>query len=168
MNNIILIGFMGAGKTTLGSLLAQRLGVRFLDTDQYIEAQQKRTISSMFEQEGEAYFRRLETELLQTLADSGQPAVISVGGGLPVQRVNHALLRRLGTAVYLKAEEGTLVERLQNSKNRPLLQGDSLEERIAKLMAERESVYEEIADYIIHTDNKTLAEVLEEAACIFE
>ena len=84
MNNRILIGFMGAGKTTLGSLLAKRLRMRFIDTDQYIEAQQERTISNIFEQEGEAFFRKLETKLLQALAEDARPAVISVGGGLPV------------------------------------------------------------------------------------
>lgn len=160
MSNIILIGFMGAGKTTAGLRLAKELGVSLIDTDQRIEEEQQRSINDIFAAEGEAYFRGLETQQLKKLMQQEQ-AVISVGGGLPVQRVNHPLLKQLGQTIYLKAQKETLVKRLQGSTPRPLLKGGQLEEKIASLMEAREAVYEEVADIIVETDDKNLNEVVE-------
>lgn len=159
--NIVLIGFMGAGKTTLGEVLAKKLRVPFVDTDQLIEQEQQRAISCIFEEEGEAAFRKMETETLRKLSD-GKKCVISVGGGLPVQPQNHELLKQLGITVYLKAQKETLVKRLQGDTTRPLLQGGDLLEKIETLMNQREDVYEQVADLILQTDNKQLEEVLEE------
>lgn len=160
MSNIILIGFMGAGKTTVGKRLSSELGLVLIDTDQRIEEEQQRSISDIFAAEGEAYFRQLETQQLKKLIQEEQ-AVISVGGGLPVQSVNQPLLKQLGRTIYLKARKETLVKRLQGSTTRPLLQGGRLEEKIASLMEAREAVYEKVADVILETDDKTLNEVAE-------
>lgn len=160
MPNIILIGFMGAGKTTLGIGLAKELNLPFTDTDQLIEKEQKRAISDIFANEGEAYFRGLETQQLKKLIETAA-GVISVGGGLPVQEVNHPLLKALGTTIYLKAKKETLVKRLRGSTGRPLLQGGSLEEKISGLMQAREAIYEQVADITIETDGRTPEEVIE-------
>ena len=160
MENIILIGFMGAGKTTLGRRLAKQLGVAFVDTDARIEQEQGRRISDIFAREGEAFFRGLETELLGRLLGQEKMRVISVGGGLPVQEQNHELLRKLGKTVYLKAEKETLLGRLTGDTERPLLQGGDLERKITQLMAAREDIYERVADVTLPTDHMGLFETL--------
>lgn len=154
MKNIILIGFMGAGKTTIGQRLAKRLQMDFLDTDQQIEKEQHCTINQIFRDKGEAQFRQMETKLLSQLLGC-ENTVISVGGGLPVQTENHDLLKKLGISVYLKASKETLIERLKGSTSRPLLQGGELEHKITDLMEKRESIYEKVADSIIRTDQKS-------------
>lgn len=159
MTNIILIGFMGAGKTTLGRRLADRLNLSFVDTDIRIEEEQGRTISDMFAKEGEVYFRELETKQIEKLLKEAKGRVVSVGGGLPVQEVNYPLLKKLGTTIYLKASKGTLLNRLQGDTSRPLLRGGELEQKIESLMSAREAIYEEVADVIVETDGKTLEEV---------
>ena len=161
MDKIILIGFMGAGKTTLGRILAKRLGISFVDTDERIVREQKRAVSDIFAKEGESYFRELETEQLKELLGLEERMVISVGGGLPVQPQNHELLRELGTTIYLKAGIETLVKRLSRDTKRPLLQGGSVEEKIAGLMREREPVYEKVADKIVQTDGKSVDEAVD-------
>lgn len=166
MANIILIGFMGAGKTTLGIKLAKRLQVPFVDTDQRIEQEQQRPISDIFAKEGEAFFRNLETQQLDVLWEEVKDSVISVGGGLPVQPVNYPLLKKIGTTVYLKASKETLVERLEGDSTRPLLQGGQLEQKIADLMAAREPIYERVADVVVETDGKTIEDVMEEITAL--
>ena len=123
MNQIILIGFMGAGKTTIGKALAKSLNREFADTDERIEADTGRKIPDIFEKEGEPYFRRLETETLQKLEKEGIPRVIAVGGGLPMQPENGPILNRMGTVVFLEADTDTLEARLRGDTSRPKLQG---------------------------------------------
>lgn len=163
MKNIILIGFMGAGKTTIGQEFAKKFEMEFLDTDEQIEKEQNCTIRELFSEKGEAYFRCLETELLGRLADC-ENTVVSVGGGLPIQEENHVLLRELGTSVYLKAARKTLVDRLQGDTSRPLLQGGELEHKITDLMQKRETIYERVADKIIVTDQKSPEQIISELA----
>lgn len=161
MKNIILIGFMGAGKTTIGQKLARRLQMDFVDTDQQIEKEQHCTVSKIFRDKGEVQFRRMETELLSRLLDC-ENTVISVGGGLPVQTENHEYLKKLGITVYLKAAKETLIERLKGGTGRPLLQGGELEHKITDLMKKRESIYESVADTILKTDQKTPGQIVDE------
>lgn len=159
MNNIILIGFMGSGKSSLGRYLAGK-GYRLIDTDGYIEDKLGRAVSDIFGVEGEEYFRELETKTLrELLADGVQDCVIAAGGGLPIREVNRGLLRRLGTVVYLRAKPATLEFRLSGDKSRPLLKGGALRERIDGLMKERKDLYEDAADIIIDTDGFTFEEL---------
>ncbi len=164
MSNIILIGFMGSGKTTFGKWLAGSWNMGFCDTDELIEAKEDRTINDIFSKKGEEYFRDLETEMIKALIDERvdrvpqnmgltESAVISVGGGLPVRPVNRELMHRLGICVYLRTSKEELVRRLQSDTTRPLLAGGRLEEKISSLMAARRDIYESVADLILDTDN---------------
>lgn len=162
MNHIILIGFMGAGKTSIGKKLAKSAGLQFADTDELIEEQSGRSISDIFAEDGEEYFRNLETEMLEQLLEKQERMVIAVGGGLPVREKNRKLLKQLGTAVYLKADVETLVNRLQGDTSRPKLQGGDLRGKIVSLMEARESLYKDAAAIEYSTDGKTLDKVVEE------
>ncbi|EET58237.1 shikimate kinase [Marvinbryantia formatexigens DSM 14469] len=162
MNHIILIGFMGAGKTSVGQALARDMQLTFADTDERIEAQQKKKINDIFAQYGEAYFRDLETDMLHQLQTEEQRLVISVGGGLPVRRENRELLRKLGTVVYLQAQVETLVGRLRGDTTRPKLAGGDLREKIETLMQQREAFYLEAAQLLVATDKKSVKNIIKE------
>lgn len=163
MKNIILIGFMGCGKTSVGKRLAEALDMEFLDTDELIEEDKQKTISAIFEDEGEAAFRNMETECIKKLLKrEGLPFVLSVGGGLPVREENRKLLSQIGHVVYLKVSPETVYKRLRNDKTRPLLQGVNPRGRIVDLMNARKSYYENGADSIIEVDDKDFVNVIAE------
>ena len=147
--NLIMIGFMGVGKTTIGRKLAQRLGYHFLDMDDQIENEQQCSISEIFDQRGEAYFRHLETELLLKLS-SVQNTVIATGGGVVTREGNFDLMKKFGTVIYLKTSVEDIIERVKRSYHRPLLQIENPEEKIHALLDERTPLYEQ-ADQIIET-----------------
>ena len=138
--NIILIGFMGAGKTTVGRKLANRLGYFFLDTDQQIEKQQGCTIEEIFRYAGEATFRDLETKLLENL-QSIRNTILSTGGGMFIRSKNQKLLKGIGKTVYLQVDTGTLEQRLQCDLNRPLLQQPNWQENVNQMLQHREPIY---------------------------
>ena len=154
--NIVLVGFMGTGKSTVGKILAKRLRRVWVDVDKRIEEAQKRKIAEIFESEGEAYFRRLEKEMIQTVA-SGQGLVITTGGGAVVDPANRAALKKNGFLITLSATPETIFRRVRRSGHRPLLKGDLLTE-IRRLLAEREPFYRE-SDGTFPTDGKTAAQV---------
>lgn len=158
MNNIILIGFMGSGKTTLGNFIADRSDMDFIDTDVLIEEQQGRSIKEIFASEGEEFFRDLETETLRNLKGR-QNTIISVGGGLPIREINRQLMSDVGIVIYLRATKETLVKRLGTDKKRPLLAGGKLEERIDSLMAERKDIYMAAADFVVDTDDRNFESI---------
>ncbi len=160
MNHIILIGFMGAGKTSVGKRLARHRGIGFTDTDDRIVESQKMPVSQIFADFGEPHFRRLETETLEELLQEKEQLVISVGGGLPMTPANQPLLQKLGTVVYLQAGVDTLMKRLRKDTTRPLLQGGDLRKKITDLMQAREATYEKVSDLKINTDGKGLAEIV--------
>lgn len=162
MSNIILIGFMGSGKTTVGVRLSYHMRRTLIDTDKEIEKQQDMEISRIFAEKGEAYFRALETELLKKMIGSEHDRIISTGGGLPVKPENRALLRRLGTVVYLKPSPETVYKRLKGDTKRPLLQCPDPLARIRELMAERAEVYADAADITVDVDDKTFEEIIKE------
>lgn len=155
MNNIVLIGFMGCGKTTFGKWIAKHRGMDFIDTDDYIESVQKRSINEIFADRGEEYFRDLETQTIKKLAESVNNSVISVGGGLPVRECNRALLKKLGKVVFLDTSIDELEKRLSNDTRRPLLAGGKVRDKIEALMRARKDIYESTADCIITTDNQS-------------
>lgn len=160
--HIILIGFMGAGKTTVGRRLAALLGRELLDTDQQIERQAGMTINRIFETEGEASFRRRETEALRRLADRKAPAVISAGGGLPLREENREILKTLGLTVYLRVRPETVLQRLEGDHTRPLLAGEHPEETVRRLLEERGGIYAMAASLTADTDGKSPEAIAEE------
>ena len=154
--NIILTGFMGSGKTTLGKWISKHTGRTFIDTDKEIEFKAGCTVSEIFREQGEAAFRQMETEYLKELAASGKKnLVISVGGGTVLREENRKLLSSLGTVVYLKASVDELANRLRYDERRPLLQGKTGDERrqlIEDMLKDREEAYSSAAHFIITTD----------------
>lgn len=160
--NIILIGFMGSGKSTMGVMLSYKQRKPFLDTDKLIEKQEKRSIADIFAAEGEEYFRRLETELLKKMLGENSGHIISVGGGTPLREENRKLLHQLGRVIYLRVSAETVYRRLKGDDTRPLLRGDDPMGKIRTLLAERESLYEDAADAVVAGDGKEPKEVLKE------
>jgi hypothetical protein len=159
--NIILIGYMGCGKSTLSRLLAQDHNRHLIDTDSFIETREGMSISELFEQKGERYFRDLETTVLEELLESTYNTVIATGGGLPLRDANAELLKRLGTVVYLKASADTIYERVKDETNRPLLNVPNPREKIEKMLAQRNPIYEQVADYTVEVDNLTVGQTLQ-------
>lgn len=164
MKHIILIGFMGSGKSTVGYRLSYKLKRCFLDTDKMIERKEGMRITEIFAAKGEGYFRERETACLEGLFRELGSRIISVGGGTPIKEENRVLLRRLGTVIYLKASANTLYERVKKDTSRPLLQCDDPKQRITELLSEREAVYESIADLVICVDGKEIQEVVQKIA----
>lgn len=167
-DNIVLIGFMGSGKSTTGINLSYRLQCVLTDTDKVIEKKEGRSISEIFAAEGEEYFREKETELLKKLREERTRQIFSVGGGTPLRAENRKLLRELGTVVYLKVSPKTVCERLKGDTTRPLLQGENPMEKIRTLLDEREELYREAADIIVETDGKKPAQITEEIAALLK
>ena len=159
-NNLILIGFMGSGKTSVGIKLSYRLRMPVEDTDKLIERQEGRSISDIFASDGEAYFRRRETQLLQELRQKKQRMIFSTGGGTPVREENREALKRLGTVIYLRIRPETVYARLKGDTTRPLLQCEDPLRRIRELMEERREAYEACADLIVDVDEMDMEAVL--------
>lgn len=145
MKNIVLIGMMGCGKSTVGALLAQRLGRELVDTDQYIEAALGRSISSIFAQEGEAFFRDWELGAAEELAKR-QNLIIACGGGLPTRPDAIASLKYSGTVFWLRRDPGETYDALDTAQ-RPLAQQGRAD--FLARFAQREPIYRQWADYII-------------------
>ncbi len=144
--NVYLIGMMGAGKTTVGELLAQKLEYRFLDTDQLIETVTNQSISDLFAQMGEEAFRNLETSVLNQ-ASAYIRTVVSTGGGIILRSGNWSYLQN-GMVIYLDVPIELLVKRLTDDRTRPLLQNNDLTTKLTQLDQERKSLYHQ-ADIII-------------------
>lgn len=162
MGRIILIGFMGCGKSTIGIKLSYRLRCPITDTDKLIEKEEGRSVSEIFEKDGEEYFRNMETACIKKLKGAEHDLIISVGGGLPLREENRRLLKELGTVIYLRAKADTIYERLKNDNSRPLLQCDNPMEKIRTLMEGRRFAYENAADIIVDVDNKGFEDILGE------
>ncbi len=154
MNKVFLIGYMGAGKTTLGKLFAEELGVEFIDLDHFIEARHQKTINQLFEEFGEDGFRRIESTMLKEVG-SFENVIISVGGGTPCFFDNMDFMNEVGETVYLKASAGILTQRLNPCKEkRPLIKDKTeaeLLEFIDSSLQKREPFYSK-ASYIFETE----------------
>ena len=146
--NIFLVGLMGAGKTTIGKLLAKRLKKTFIDTDHEIEHRTGVRIPLIFELEGEVGFRERETALILELTQR-QDIVLATGGGAIMRKENRDALVQNGTVVYLNAKIEDLWQRTQHDKNRPLLQTQDPKARLTELFIQRDPLYREIADMIV-------------------
>lgn len=158
--NLILVGFMGTGKTVTGKVLAERLGRAFVDMDGVIEAREGRSIPRIFSESGEPHFRELERALVQELA-AQQNLVIAPGGGIVLNPDNIRDFSATGRVICLRASPEWILKRVGHDTNRPLLQTDDKLGRIRELLAKRQALYDAIP-LQIDTDGKTPAEVADE------
>ena len=151
-NNIVLIGFMGCGKSTIGRELRRLLGYPLVDMDAVIEERAAKSITRIFEEDGEAAFRDLESRLLSDLAGTEHHAqIIATGGGVVVRPENRVALQQLGYVVWLCAPPAVILSRTRNSQERPLLHADDPATRIATLLTEREPWYRQSAHLTVET-----------------
>lgn len=156
---------MGSGKTSVGKALSQTLSIPVLDTDQLIIGREGMSINEIFAGKGQEYFRQIETEVIKQLQEREGRYILSVGGGLPLREENRPLLRKLGKVIYLKTGIPTLCGRLAKDTERPLLRGEgTLEEKITRILTEREPKYEDAADAVVVTDGLNVQEVAEKIA----
>ena len=148
--NIFLVGMMGAGKTTVGRILARRLKLRFFDSDHEIERRCGVKIPVIFEIEGESGFRSREAQAIDELA-ANQGIVLATGGGVVLDPGNRGRLAAAGTVVYLRARPEDLYDRVRHDRNRPMLAAPDLLERLRALHAQRDPLYSAIADVVVDT-----------------
>lgn len=159
--NIFLIGFMGAGKSTISDYLKNALAMDVVEMDQCIVERQGMSISDIFETYGEEYFRELETNLLIEM-QSRSNVVVSCGGGVPMRERNVAEMKKNGRVVLLTAKPETILERVKDNHDRPLLENNKNVSFIADLLEKRRAKYEAAADIVIQTDGKSELEICEE------
>lgn len=159
--NIVLIGFMGAGKSTISSYLSTLFAMDVVEMDEVITRREGMSISDIFEIHGEQYFRDAETKLLIEM-QSRTNVVISCGGGTPLRECNVAEMKKNGRVVLLTAQPETIYERVKDAHNRPLIENNKNVDFIADLMEKRREKYEAAADIVITTDGKSTLEICEE------
>ncbi len=157
---IILIGFMGSGKSSVGRSLAQKTKWPRYDTDEMIEAAAGLSIAEIFSERGEEYFRGMETDVLKRLAT--QSAIVVTGGGVVLRNENLLMLRRLGTIVYLKSDEEIMFERVSQSENRPLLRTENPRASFHELLRIRTPIYDSVADIVVDTSALSPTEIADQ------
>ncbi|WP_456461926.1 shikimate kinase [Lutibacter sp.] len=162
---IVLLGYMASGKSAVGSILANKLKIQFIDLDDYITEKEQLSIATIFEKKGEIYFRKIEGEYLLELLNLKNDCVISVGGGTPCYGTNMKLIETNSISFYLKASIQTIFERLQSNKSqRPLVASidkENLKEYIAKHLFERVAFYQK-AKHAVLVDKKNIFEIVNE------
>jgi shikimate kinase len=161
MENIFLIGFMGAGKSTIARELQKRLNMNLVEMDARIVEEQGMSINDIFAQYGEAHFRDIESQLILTIGDEGN-TVVSCGGGVVLRPQNTEYMKKSGKVVYLKTSPETIFERVRYSTDRPILNGNMNVEYIAGLLEKRRPLYEGAADITVVTDNRSCEEISSE------
>jgi len=166
MRNIILTGFMGTGKSTLGKHLAARMGYRFRDLDEMIVVHENMSVNEIFKQKGEPYFRALETSLIRCISED-QGIVLSTGGGAVISPENRSMLRKMGMVVNLCASPAALLERLSGENERPLLRGGKDTATVVRMLQERETCYAD-ADIRIDTTDKKMEDIADEIMLFLE
>ena len=159
--NIVLIGFMGAGKSTISDYLSTVFDMEIVEMDQLIADREEMSIPDIFETYGEEYFRNLETNLLVEMQEK-KNTVISCGGGAALRKNNVQEMKKNGRVVLLTASPQVIYERVKDSNDRPVLNGRKNVEGISELMEQRREKYEAAADIVIQTDNKTVLQICEE------
>ncbi|GAA5315744.1 MAG: shikimate kinase AroK [Candidatus Pelagadaptatus aseana] len=161
--SVILVGPMGAGKSTIGRLLAGLLRLPFTDSDRVIEERTGADIPWIFDVEGEEGFRQRETAVIKDILE-GEPVVLATGGGAVLKPENRKMLAATGQVFYLMASTEQLLERTAKDKKRPLLQVDDPEAKIRELIAERDPLYNQVADVVVNTDRRSPRSVAQEIA----
>ena len=159
--NIFIIGAMGSGKSSIGRLLAEKNKRGFIDTDHEIENSNNKDISSIFEEYGEELFRRKETEILIGLSDI-KNHIISTGGGIILCQKNIDFMKKMGIIVFLDINLTVQLKRVKYRKHRPLLRNSNLEEKLKLLKSERDTIYNNVSDYIIDVSNKDKISIVKE------
>lgn len=159
--NFFLVGLMGAGKTTVGKILAKHLHKTFYDSDHEIEHRTGVNIPLIFELEGETGFRKREAATIEELVKL-HDIVLATGGGAVLAKQNRENLSQHGTVIYLRAHPDELYHRTRGDKNRPLLQTENPRARLEKLYAERDPLYREIADIVIDTGDQSVSTIVAE------
>lgn len=168
MKNIVLIGFMGTGKTCIAQALAREYGYTVIDTDARIVKEQGMSIREIFDTRGEEAFRGMETALIRDELTKMSDTVISCGGGMPLRPENRALLKQAGTVIWLQTSVSELMKRLKNDTTRPLLACDDPEARVRTLLTERAPLYTAAADRTVLTDGKTPSAIACEIITLLE
>lgn len=151
--NVVLIGFMGTGKTSIGKALSLQMSRPLVDIDSYIEKQEKKKIAEIFETRGEAYFRRIEGQVVREMSERSG-LVLTTGGGAVLDEANRKALKKNGIVVALYSEPETIYRRVKDSSHRPLLKNADVMGEIQRMLEIRRPFYEE-ADIKLHTDNYT-------------
>ncbi|MBO6283224.1 MAG: shikimate kinase [Pseudobutyrivibrio sp.] len=159
--NIVLIGFMGTGKSTISAYLSEQFGMEAIDMDQVISEREGMPISRIFEIHGEEYFRNAEANLLKEL-QTKKNVVISCGGGTPLREENVVEMKKNGKVVLLTAKPETIFNRVKDNHDRPLIENNKSVEFIEELMLKRKDKYIAAADVIIETDNKEKQQICHE------
>lgn len=159
--NVFLIGFMGAGKSTIARCLEKELGMELVEMDERIVKEQGMSINEIFEQKGEAGFRDIESQLVIDLGNQ-EKSIVSCGGGVVVRPQNVDNMKKSGKIIFLTATPETILDRVKDGTDRPLLNGHMNVEYIQELMNKRLALYEGAADYKVATDGKTVGEICTE------
>lgn len=154
MDNIFLVGMMGSGKSVTGKKLAEMLGYSFVDLDERIQQKNGRTITDIFQKEGENYFRDLESKVLEETAAS-KKQVVATGGGAVLRPGNVLSMQKSGKVIFLETSLNVLWERVKNKKDRPLLKGQDPFENLKKIFSERAETYKKSAELSVNTDGLT-------------
>lgn len=157
--NLILVGMMGSGKTTMGRVLAKQLGKEFVDSDEEIQARTGVTIPHIFDVEGEAGFRLRETAALESLLQR-DGLVLATGGGAVIAEQNRKLLQQNGIVIYLRASVHDLWLRTRNDRNRPLLQAGNAYDKLSVLLKQREGYYRQVADIVMPTGRQNVQSLM--------
>lgn len=161
LKNLVLVGFMGCGKSAISRRLGEKLNYPVLDTDDLIEKQEERTISEIFADEGEDYFRGLESRTLAAFIEGTlKKHIVATGGGIVVTEGNADMLKHLGYVIWLDAKPDTVIKRVAESATRPLLQTEDPAETIRRLSAQRRPLYEEVANLRMETDGLSFDEIV--------
>lgn len=156
--NIVLVGFMGTGKTSVGKELAKRLKTKFIEIDEKIEKKEGKTIDEIFKEKGEQYFRQVEQKIAKEVADISF-ATISTGGGIVINEENIKNLKKNGIIVCLEAKPEVIFDRVKKETHRPLLKVENPGQRIKELLEKRKLFYQK-ADFHIDTSNLSVSQVV--------
>ncbi len=160
-SNIVLIGFMGSGKSSIGRRLADIFGYKFIDTDSLIETKTGKSIKKIFQTEGEQAFRQIEHSVVVEVSREKR-AIISCGGGVVINQDNINALKKTGLIIYLKADVNSLFERAKKANTRPLLMVENPKEEFERIFSQRKKMYEEAADKVIEVGERSQEEIVAE------